>query len=87
LFETRFLCIALAVLELSVDQGGFELRNSPASASQVLGLKAGATTAQPEELFLPAVLFKTQLQMDQGPQDKTNTLDLVEKNIENGQTY
>jgi hypothetical protein len=36
-FETRFLCIALA---------GLELRNPPASASQVLGLKACATTAQ-----------------------------------------
>jgi hypothetical protein len=28
----------------SVDQAGLELRNSPASASQVLGLKACATT-------------------------------------------
>jgi hypothetical protein len=28
----------------SVDQTGLELRNSPASASQVLGLKARATT-------------------------------------------
>jgi hypothetical protein len=27
-----------------VDQGGLELRNSPASASQVLGLKVCATT-------------------------------------------
>jgi hypothetical protein len=27
-----------------VDQSGLELRNPPASASQVLGLKAGATT-------------------------------------------
>jgi hypothetical protein len=34
-FETGFLCIALAVLEL---------RNLPASASRVLGLKACATT-------------------------------------------
>jgi hypothetical protein len=34
-FKTGFLCVALAVLEL---------RNSPASASQVLGLKACATT-------------------------------------------
>jgi hypothetical protein len=34
-FETGFLCVALAVLEL---------RNPPASASQVLGLKACATT-------------------------------------------
>jgi hypothetical protein len=29
----------------SVDQAGLELRNLPASASQVLGLKACATTA------------------------------------------
>jgi hypothetical protein len=33
-FKTGFLCVALAVLGL---------RNSPASASQVLGLKACAT--------------------------------------------
>ena len=32
-------CIALAVLELNVDQADLELRNPPASASQVLGLK------------------------------------------------
>jgi hypothetical protein len=30
----------------SVDQAGLELRNPPASASQVLGLKVCATTAQ-----------------------------------------
>jgi hypothetical protein len=30
----------------SVDQAGFKLRNLPVSASQVLGLKACATTAQ-----------------------------------------
>jgi hypothetical protein len=30
----------------SVDQAGLQLRNPPASASQVLGLKACATTAQ-----------------------------------------
>jgi hypothetical protein len=30
----------------SVDQAGLKLRNLPASASQVLGLKAFATTAQ-----------------------------------------
>jgi hypothetical protein len=34
-FETGFLCVALA---------GLELRNPPAFASQVLGLKACATT-------------------------------------------
>jgi hypothetical protein len=38
-FETGFLCVALAVLEFThfVDQAGLELRNPPASASQVLG--------------------------------------------------
>jgi hypothetical protein len=30
-----------------VDQAGLELRNPPASASQVLGLKACATTSRP----------------------------------------
>jgi hypothetical protein len=43
-FETGFLCIALAVLALSKDQAGLKLRNPPASASRVLGLKACATT-------------------------------------------
>jgi hypothetical protein len=36
----------------SVDQAGFELRNLPASASQVLGVKVGATTAWLLCLFL-----------------------------------
>jgi hypothetical protein len=40
-----FLCAVLAVLELPVDQAGLELRDPPASASRVLGLKAWATTA------------------------------------------
>jgi hypothetical protein len=31
-----------------VDQAGLELRNLPASASQVLGLKACTTTARPQ---------------------------------------
>jgi hypothetical protein len=39
-----------------VDQAGFELRNPPASASQVLGLKACATTAR-LALFLFFKLF------------------------------
>jgi hypothetical protein len=44
-FKTGFLCAALAVLELTLfDQAGLELRDRPASASQVLGLKACATT-------------------------------------------
>jgi hypothetical protein len=33
----------------SVDQAGLKLRNPPASASQVLGLKACVTTAQPNK--------------------------------------
>jgi hypothetical protein len=42
-----FLCMALAVLELTVvDQPGFELRDPPASVFRVLGLKACATTAR-----------------------------------------
>jgi hypothetical protein len=44
-FETGFLCIILAVLDF-VDQAGLELRNMPASASQVLESKACATTAR-----------------------------------------
>ena len=44
-FETGFLCVALADPGTHVvDQAGLELRNLPASASQVLGLKACATT-------------------------------------------
>jgi hypothetical protein len=35
----------------SVDQADLKLRNSPASASQVLGLKACTTTAQPFSHF------------------------------------
>jgi hypothetical protein len=42
-FETGFLCVALAVLELTRDQAGLELGNSLASASRVLGLKVCAT--------------------------------------------
>ena len=43
-FETGFVCVALAVLILnSADQAGIELRDLPASASQVLGLKVCIT--------------------------------------------
>ena len=35
----------------SVDQAGLELRNPPVSASQVLGLKACATTARLDTFF------------------------------------
>ena len=38
-FEIGFLCIALAVLELTLEtQGGRELRNPPASAHREVGL-------------------------------------------------
>jgi hypothetical protein len=42
-----------------VDQAGLELRNLPASASQVLGLKACATTAH--YIFLYAIFFLSSL--------------------------
>jgi hypothetical protein len=46
-FEAGFLYVVLAVLELSsVDQAGLKLRNPPASASHVLGLKVCVTIAQ-----------------------------------------
>jgi hypothetical protein len=52
-FKTGFLCVALAVLGThSVDQAGLELRSPPTSASQVLGLKACATTAQVQAIFI-----------------------------------
>jgi hypothetical protein len=35
-----------------VDQAGLKLRNLPASASQVLGLKACVTTTQPARFFI-----------------------------------
>jgi hypothetical protein len=50
-FKTGFLCITLAVLEL-------KLRNLPASASQMLGLKACTTTAQLNIHFF-AFVFRT----------------------------
>jgi hypothetical protein len=43
-FETGFLCSPVCPGTHFVDQAGLELRNPPASASQVLGLKAFATT-------------------------------------------
>jgi hypothetical protein len=36
----------------SVDQASLKLRNPPASASQVLGLKACTTTTRPDGVFL-----------------------------------
>ena len=36
----------------SVDQAGLELRNTPATASQLLGLKVFPTTAQPQDHVL-----------------------------------
>jgi hypothetical protein len=41
-FKTGFFCVALAVLEL---------KNPPASASQVLGLKARTTTPGATDIF------------------------------------
>ena len=41
-----------------VDQASLELRNPPASASQVLGLKACATTARLRCHFFKMIMFK-----------------------------
>jgi hypothetical protein len=41
----------------SVDQAGLELRNPPASASRVLGLKVCATTPGPTLTFLCIICF------------------------------
>ena len=41
----------------AVDQDGLELSNPPASASQVLGLKACATTAQRKGLLWFGLIF------------------------------
>ena len=38
-FETRGFCVVLTVLEYTLDLAGLELRDLPASASGVLGLK------------------------------------------------
>jgi hypothetical protein len=43
------LCSAVCPGTHFVDQAGLELRNPPASASQVLGLKACATTAHQKD--------------------------------------
>jgi hypothetical protein len=43
-FETGFLCISGCPGTQSVNQAGLKLRNPPASASQVLGLKVCTTT-------------------------------------------
>ena len=46
------LCSPSCLGTHSVDQAGLELRNPPASASQVLGLKACTTTAERIDPFL-----------------------------------
>jgi hypothetical protein len=50
-FETGFLCSPGCPGTHSVDQAGLKLRNLPASASQVLGLKACATTAPRKHFY------------------------------------
>jgi hypothetical protein len=46
--KTEFLCVAPGCPGTHfVDQAGLELRNPPASASRVLGLKVSATTPGP----------------------------------------
>jgi hypothetical protein len=43
----------------SVDQAGLELRNPPASASRVLGLKACATTARPVPSYIDLIIYSS----------------------------
>lgn len=46
-FETEFSCVALAILELALqDHVGLQLRDPSASTSGVLGLKACDTATQ-----------------------------------------
>jgi hypothetical protein len=51
-FKTGFLCSSGCPGTHSVDQAGLELRNPPAFASQVLGLKVCATTPDLPRRFL-----------------------------------
>jgi hypothetical protein len=52
-FETGFLWVSLAVLEVAlIDQAGLKLRDLCISVSSVLGLKASATTAWHGSKFL-----------------------------------
>ena len=62
-FETGFLCVALAGCPgtHSVDQAGLELRNPPASASQVLGLKAWCSTTTRQNSSISFFFFKIYL--------------------------
>jgi hypothetical protein len=64
LFVCLFVCFRDRVSLYSpgthfVDQAGLKLRNPPASASQVLGLKACATTARLPRTFLNPSFFKS----------------------------
>ena len=50
--KTEFLCSLGCPVTHSVDQAGLELRYLPASAFQVLQLKACATTSGSHQVFL-----------------------------------
>jgi hypothetical protein len=75
LFVCLFVCLFLVFLRQgspcslgrsgthSVDQAGLELRNPPASASQVLGLKACTTTPWLKEAILEEVSTIADLQL------------------------
>jgi hypothetical protein len=61
-FKTGFLCVALAVQFYFVDQAGLELRNLPASASQVLGLKACTTMPVPPLGLISTIYLNDNMQ-------------------------
>jgi hypothetical protein len=54
----------------SVDQAGLKLRNLPASASQVLGVKACATTTSSWQIseFKASLVYKASLRTSRTPQ-------------------
>jgi hypothetical protein len=55
-----FLCVALAILELTVDQAGLKLRDPSASASLGAGIKGVGHNLQQDDFFLFILfLYKT----------------------------
>ena len=65
----------------SVDQAGLELRNPPASASQVLGLKVCATTARP---FIIIIIIIIIISSSSSSSSSSSTLKLSSDTSEEG---
>jgi hypothetical protein len=81
-FETGFLCSPGCAGTHFVDQAGLELRNLPAPASQVLGLKGCATMPGKKQILTSKIDITSQekfgklhtKQMDKRGKLKFNTL-------------